>query len=260
MSSSGVYYSRTDVPNTENHCNVMTQQQKDLFRSKEKEAYNKAIQTLGIEWASVLWEEFNKDYMVNLSNFVREENKNYTIRPSINKIFRAYRECYYSNVKVVMIGQDPYPHSSADGLAFSSSNGSTPPSLRRIYDEAKKDMGDVSRSQRLDGWAKQGILLLNKSLTVREYDPGSHHNKGWEKFIKATIEALNEDNSLPVAFMLFGSKAHDFSRDITNPDHLVIKASHPARESSYEMNLKDQGYFKELYNFVKQNYKFNLYL
>lgn len=238
----------------------MTEQQKDLFKSKDKEAYNKAVQSLGNEWASVLWKEFTEDYMIKVSKFVREESKKYTIRPSLNNIFRAYRECPFSNVRVVMIGQDPYPHSSADGLAFSSSNGSTPPSLRRIYDEAKKDIGEVSRSQKLHGWAKQGILLLNKSLTVRENEPGSHHNKGWEMFVEATIEALDENQLLPIAFMLFGSKAHDFSRVITNPNHLVIKASHPARETSYAKNLKDQGYFKELYDFVKHNYKFNLYL
>lgn len=238
----------------------MEEQQKDLFQSTNKEAYNKAVKSLGEEWASVLWKEFTKDYMIKLSQYVREESKSYTIRPSLHNIFRAYRECPFSKVKIVMVGQDPYPHSSADGLAFSSSNGNTPPSLKRIYDEAKKDIGEVSRSQRLHGWAKQGILLLNKSLTVRENQPGSHHDIGWENFISETIKQLDKDSALPIAFTFFGNKAQKFSEFVQNSNNLVINASHPARQNSYEKNLKDQGYFKKLYEFIKANYNFNLYL
>lgn len=236
------------------------QQQRDLFQSEDKETYNKAVKSLGEEWASVLWQEFAKQYMISLSRFIRKEAETYTIQPSLNNIFRAYRECPFSNTKIVMIGQDPYPHSAADGLAFSSSNGSTPASLSRLYTEIKKDLGDASMSQRLNGWAKQGVLLLNKSLTVRQDQPLSHQDKGWENFISETVQRL-DDESVPIAFVFFGNKAAEgLSKLIVSDHHMVIKASHPARQESYEKNLKDRGYFRQLYYFIRENYGFNLYL
>jgi uracil-DNA glycosylase len=186
-------------------------------------------------WKERLSGEFEKPYFRALTDFVRNEYATHTCYPPGKLIFSAFGHTPFHKVKVVILGQDPYHGpGQANGLCFSVSPGvALPPSLKNILKEIKEDTGSTGPSSGdLSGWADQGVLLLNATLTVRAGQAGSHQNKGWESFTDAVISALNtERNNL--VFMLWGSYAHKKGAHIDQNRHLVLKSVHPSPLSAY---------------------------
>lgn len=181
-------------------------------------------------WKTRLTPEFKKDYFVGLTRFVREEYGKYRIYPPGKDIFRAFDKCPFDQVKVVIIGQDPYHGpGQANGLCFSVNKGiPMPPSLINIFKEIKDDLGrEVPPDGCLDRWSDQGVLLLNATLTVRASMAGSHQNKGWEQFTDAAIRLLAEEKE-HLVFMLWGSYAQKKGEFIDTNRHLVLKSVHPS--------------------------------
>ncbi|MDD4002207.1 MAG: uracil-DNA glycosylase [Bacteroidales bacterium] len=187
------------------------------------------------EWKEVLKEEFEKEYFLKLTEFVRSEYKTQTVYPKAGNIFNAFNLCPFTDVKVVIIGQDPYHEpNQAHGLCFSVLDPvACPPSLQNIYKEIKLDLGiDSPKSGDLTRWAKQGVLLLNATLTVQAHKAGSHQNKGWEKFTDSVIHHLaNERQGL--VFLLWGSYAQKKGEYIDQTKHLVLKSVHPSPLSAH---------------------------
>lgn len=186
-------------------------------------------------WHEKLMAEFEKPYFEMLTQFVRAEYANGLCFPPGKLIFNAFNQCPFDNVKVVLIGQDPYHEpGQAQGLCFSVGDGvKFPPSLRNIFTEIQSDLGvAVPDSGNLTRWAKQGVLLLNATLTVRAHAAGSHQNKGWETFTDAVIRAVSDgrDN---VVFMLWGSYAQSKAKLIDSTRHCVLKSAHPSPLSAY---------------------------
>lgn len=180
-------------------------------------------------WKSILEEEFEKDYFKEIASFIAKEYKNRTIFPPKKYIFNAFNLTSPKKIRVVILGQDVYHgKGQAHGLAFSvPKNISIPPSLRNIYKELKSDLNiDLSAHGNLSSWAKQGVFLLNCSLTVREREPGSHMET-WKPFISNIIKRLN-DLEQPIVFMLWGNFARSKKALITNDKHLLLEASHPS--------------------------------
>ncbi len=185
---------------------------------------------IGNKWDDLLKEEYQKEYFQNLIEFVKEEYKNKTIYPKQNEVFNAFRYTDFDNVKVVILGQDPYHGpEQAEGLSFSVKNEvSKPPSLQNIFKELKNDLGiPFPEVNSLKPWAKQGVLLLNAVLTVEEHKPTSHKDKGWETFTDNVIQKINEKKE-PVVFILWGAYARNKKSLITNPQHLIIESAHPS--------------------------------
>jgi len=187
------------------------------------------------DWLTVLDEEFKKPYYINLYNFIREEYDNRQIFPPADDIFNAFHLTSLSQVKAVIIGQDPYHNvGQAHGLCFSvKQDVEIPPSLVNIYQELHNDLGCyIPDNGYLTKWARQGVLMLNTVLTVRAHQANSHHGKGWEKFTDAAISALNEQNR-PIVFMLWGRPAGMKKSMLNNPNHLILEAPHPSPLSAY---------------------------
>jgi len=182
-------------------------------------------------WKEKLIDEFNKEYMQSLSIFLREEkSKEKVIFPPGNKIFNAFNLTKFEEVKVVILGQDPYHGAGqAHGLSFSVENGVTPPpSLKNIFKEMKSDLGlKMPNHGNLEKWSKQGVLLLNSILTVEQSSPGSHANKGWESFTDQILRSLNSSKE-HLVFILWGKKAQDKGHFIDTDRHLIIKSTHPS--------------------------------
>ncbi|CAM3014192.1 uracil-DNA glycosylase [Hathewaya histolytica] len=182
------------------------------------------------DWHDLLDQEFSKDYYLKLREFLIEEYRNKTIYPDMNDIFNALKYTPYKDVKVVILGQDPYhgPNQS-HGLSFSVKPGvKTPPSLVNIYKELNSDLGCyIPNNGYLKKWAEEGVLLLNTVLTVRAGEANSHKNKGWEKFTDKIISLINEKND-PVVFILWGNNAQAKVKLITNSKHDIIKSVHPS--------------------------------
>lgn len=175
----------------------------------------------------MLREEFDKDYFTSLTDFVRTEYKTYRVYPPAAKIFSAFDTCPFENTKVVIIGQDPYHgYGQAHGLCFSVNDGVPfPPSLRNIFIEIQNETGKpIPPSGCLDRWARQGVLLLNATLTVREASPGSHQGKGWERFTDSVIETVSREKN-NVVFMLWGAYARSKARLIDPTRHLILEAN-----------------------------------
>lgn len=190
---------------------------------------------IGNSWDEVLKPEFQKEYYISLRNFLKEEYSKYTIYPNMYDIFNALKYTSYDDVKVVLIGQDPYHEKGqAHGLCFSVQDGIPfPPSLNNIFKELKNDLGlNPPTSGNLTKWAKQGVLLLNSVLTVREHMANSHKNKGWENLTNRIIELLNEKEQ-PIIFILWGNDARRKKQMITNPKHYILEAAHPSPLSAY---------------------------
>ncbi|WP_457743618.1 uracil-DNA glycosylase [Sulfurimonas sp.] len=186
-------------------------------------------------WKNILQEEFTKSYFFSLKAFLLEEEKKSTVFPSNKNIFNAYNTTKFEDVKVVIIGQDPYHgENQAHGLAFSVLKGNKiPPSLVNIFKELNSDIGcAIPQSGELLKWANQGVFLINAVLSVRAHSAGSHRNKGWENFTDATIKAINNklDN---IVFILWGKPAQMKEKFIDETKHLVLKAPHPSPLSSY---------------------------
>ncbi len=181
-------------------------------------------------WKQVLAEEFEKEYFACLTEFVRNEYKSHKIYPPAKLIFNAFDQCPFTNLKVVILGQDPYHGpGQAHGLCFSVNDGiDFPPSLRNIFKELKNDTGkEIPASGNLVKWANQGVLLLNATLTVRADQAGSHQNKGWEQFTDAVIQKINE-NKRHVVFILWGNYAISKSKFIDQNKHLALGSVHPS--------------------------------
>lgn len=181
-------------------------------------------------WIPLIHEEFNKPYFKNLTQFVRQEYSKYTCFPPGKQIFNAFDHCHFNDVKVVIIGQDPYHGiGQAHGLCFSVNDGiSHPPSLVNIFKEIENDLGiQYPKSGNLEKWADQGVLLLNATLTVRAHIAGSHQKKGWEIFTDAVITSIS-NNKDRVVFMLWGGFAKSKINLIDARKHLVLTSGHPS--------------------------------
>ncbi|HEX7414331.1 MAG TPA: uracil-DNA glycosylase [Bacteroidia bacterium] len=181
-------------------------------------------------WLHALKDEFKKDYFLKLKAFLTEEKKQYRLFPPGNHIFNAFNLTSFHNVKVVILGQDPYHgFGQAHGLCFSVPDGvKAPPSLKNIFKEIKDDVGiDIPPTGNLSPWARQGVLLLNATLTVRENQAGSHQNKGWEVFTDAVIKKLSDEKT-GLVFLLWGNYAKQKAALIDVQKHHVLTAPHPS--------------------------------
>jgi len=190
---------------------------------------------IGNNWDNVLADEYNEEYFKDLIEFVKNEYKTKTIYPKSNDVFNAFRYTDFDNVKVVIIGQDPYHGpNQAEGLSFSVKDEVLkPPSLKNIFKELEDDLGiPFPKKNSLKPWAKQGVLLLNAVLTVEEHKPTSHKDKGWERFTDDVIKYVNEKED-PVVFILWGAYAKDKKKLITNHHHYIIESAHPSPFSAY---------------------------
>ena len=185
---------------------------------------------IGNEWDDLLKDEFQKEYYLNLREFLKKEYFSGRVYPDMYDIFNALKYTSYSDVKAVIIGQDPYHgRGQAHGLCFSVQKGvAVPPSLQNIYKEIYSDLGIPPASHGyLKKWADSGVLLMNTVLTVREGQANSHKGKGWEIFTDRVIELLNQREK-PIVFLLWGGNAKQKLRLITNPDHCILQAAHPS--------------------------------
>ena len=190
---------------------------------------------LGNDWDQVLAGEFEKEYYRELRAFLKSEYATRTIYPSMYDIFNALKHTAYRDVKVVILGQDPYYGSGqAHGMCFSVKKGvPVPPSLVNIYKELKEDVGfQIPSHGFLESWADQGVLLMNTVLTVRAGQANSHKGKGWEIFTDQVIRHLNEREQ-PMVFLLWGANAKSKRQLITNPKHMILTAAHPSPLSAY---------------------------
>ena len=186
-------------------------------------------------WKAVLAEEFEKDYFSNLTKFVHEEYRTAQIFPPGRQIFAAFDATPFNDVKVVILGQDPYHDvNQANGLCFSVNNGvAFPPSLLKIFPENKRDIGtEIPQSGDLSRWAHQGVLLLNATLTVRAHMAGSHQGRGWETFTDAVIAHLARERE-HLVFLLWGSYAIKKGAFIDRTRHLVLTSPHPSPLSAH---------------------------
>lgn len=186
-------------------------------------------------WKSRLQSEFDKPYFAQLVSFVRQEYSQHKCYPPAKLIFNAFELCPFDKLKVVLLGQDPYHEpGQAHGLCFSVNDGVPfPPSLLNIFKEIKDDCGtEIPTSGNLMRWARQGVLLLNATLTVREHQAGSHQRQGWEAFTDAVISTISREKD-HVVFILWGSYAQSKMPLIDKTRHLVLRSSHPSPLSAY---------------------------
>ncbi|MDD2225399.1 MAG: uracil-DNA glycosylase [Candidatus Shapirobacteria bacterium] len=187
-------------------------------------------------WKKVLQKEFGEEYFSKLTEFVKSEYKKTTVYPPAKFIFNAFELTPFDEVKVVILGQDPYHGvNQANGLAFSVNDGVvTPPSLVNIYKEIESDLGQktINKNGNLENWAKQGVLMLNATLTVQAHMAGSHQNKGWEQFTDAVVKILS-DQKENLVFILWGGYAQKKGSVIDQSKHLVITSTHPSPFSAY---------------------------
>ena len=203
-------------------------------------------------WYEILSDEFEKEYFKNLQKWIGEEYSSHTIFPPQNQIFNALNLVKFNDVKVVIIGQDPYHEiGQAMGLSFSVPNGKElPPSLKNIYKEIENEFGyECEKSGDLTRWAKQGVLLLNAVLTVRQGQANSHKGKGWENVTTKIIQKLNERKD-PVVFLLWGANAKAIGDNVTNSWHYVLKSAHPSPLSAYN-GFFGNGHFKKCNDILK---------
>jgi uracil-DNA glycosylase len=181
-------------------------------------------------WKAVLLGEFEKEYFIKLSTFVKQEYRRHICYPPGSQIFNAFEHCHFDDIKVVIIGQDPYHNiGQANGLCFSVNDGvSHPPSLMNIFKEIENDLGiPYPKSGNLMRWADQGVLLLNATLTVRAHEAGSHQNMGWEIFTDAVITRVSELKE-NVVFLLWGGYAKKKGSKIDTSKHYILKSGHPS--------------------------------
>ncbi len=207
-------------------------------------------------WKEALQPEFDKTYFASLVDFVRREYASKQIFPPASMIFNAFDQCPLDEVKVVILGQDPYHGpGQAHGLCFSVNDGvSFPPSLVNIFKEINRDLGiPIPQTGNLTHWAKQGVLLLNATLTVEAHQAGSHQGKGWETFTDAVIKILSEKKE-NIVFMLWGSYAQQKGAYINHSKHLVLRSVHPSPLSAYR-GFIGCGHFSAANDFLKSKEK-----
>ena len=206
---------------------------------------------IGNSWDVLLKEEFSKDYYKELQDFLEDEYKNYTIHPDRNEIFSALTHTSYEDTRVVIFGQDPYHgENQAHGMSFSVKVGvDIPPSLRNMYKELNQELGCyIPNHGCLEKWAKQGVLLLNASLTVRDGEANSHKGKGWEKVTDKITTILNNRRE-PVIFILWGNDAKKKEELITAPQHIILSAAHPSPLSA-SRGFFGCGHFEKVNNIL----------
>lgn len=205
-------------------------------------------------WRQHIGAEFDKQYFIDLTSFVRQEYMQTMCYPPAKMIFNAFNLCPFDQVKVVIIGQDPYHEpGQAHGLCFSVNDGiQFPPSLVNIFKEIENDCGTpVPQSGNLTRWAEQGVLLLNATLTVRAHQAGSHQRRGWEEFTDAAIKALSADKE-HLVFILWGSYAQGKASYIDPSKHLVLKSAHPSPLSAYR-GFFGNKHFSRANDYLLQN-------
>lgn len=207
------------------------------------------VENLSLEWRNILKEEFQKPYFKELEQFVENAYSNEICFPEKKHVFEAFNQCSLADVKVVLLGQDPYHDvGQAHGLSFSVLEGvKHPPSLKNIFKELETDVGFmVPDSGNLFHWAKQGVLLLNATLTVEAHKAGSHQKKGWEKFTDAVIKKISEDCE-NVVFLLWGGYAQKKGKKIDATKHWILTSGHPSPLSA------NRGYWFGNKHFSKTN-------
>lgn len=206
-------------------------------------------------WHQQLASEFGKPYFENLTNFVKTEYANYTCYPPANQIFAAFKHTPFLDVRVVIIGQDPYHGpNQANGLCFSVADGvAIPPSLQNMYKEIKEDLGtEIPISGNLERWANQGVLLLNATLSVRAHTAGSHQKKGWEAFTDAVIAKLSDQRE-GIVFLLWGGYAKKKGAKIDTTKHLVLSCGHPSPLSANRGYWFGNKHFSKTNSYLLQN-------
>lgn len=207
------------------------------------------------DWSLALKDEFNKPYYRDLYRFVKEEYSTKVVYPPADDIFNALHLTPLKDVKVLILGQDPYHNEhQAHGLSFSvlPDQKDIPPSLQNIYKELQEDLGCyIPNNGYLKKWADQGVLMLNTVLTVRAHEPNSHQGRGWENFTDAIIQAVNQKDE-PVVYMLWGRPAQSKIPMLTNPKHLILKAPHPSPLSAYR-GFFGCRHFSRCNEFLSQN-------
>ena len=209
---------------------------------------------IGNKWDELLEEEYNEKYFIDMISYLKNQYKDKIIYPKQNEVFNAFRYTDYDNIKVVILGQDPYHGpNQAEGLSFSVSNSVLkPPSLKNIFKELNDDLGiPFPEKNSLKPWAKQGVMLLNAVLTVEEHKPASHKDIGWEKFTDDVIKIINKKNT-PVVFILWGNFAKSKKSLITNPIHYIIESAHPSPFSAYNGFFGSKP-FSKTNKFLREN-------
>ncbi|KQO21157.1 uracil-DNA glycosylase [Flavobacterium sp. Leaf82] len=204
-------------------------------------------------WKPVLKEEFEKPYFKELIDFVKSEYATKICYPKGNQIFSAFDHCHFDQVKVVIIGQDPYHGpNQANGLCFSVNDGiAFPPSLQNIFKEIETDLNiPIPKTGNLERWADQGVFLLNATLTVRQSEAGSHQGKGWEKFTDAVIKQISA-NSKDVVFLLWGGFAQKKAALIDSSKHYILKSGHPSPLSANRGFWFGNKHFSQANAFLK---------
>jgi len=205
-------------------------------------------------WKSILSEEFLTYYFQNLTEFVHTEYEKSVVFPKPRDIFKAFDYCPLQNTKVVILGQDPYHNDGqATGLSFSvPEKTELPPSLKNIFKEISSDLGvELATNGDLSRWAKQGVLLLNATLTVRAHSAGSHQNKGWEQFTDAVIKKLSEEKQ-GLVFLLWGNYARKKGSQIDHAKHLVLKSAHPSPLSAHN-GFFGNKHFSQTNRYLRKN-------
>lgn len=215
------------------------------------------IAPLNTDWATLLAEEMEKPYYQNLTDFVNSEYQSHHCFPEQKKIFNALNHCSFSATKVVILGQDPYhkPH-LANGLCFSVNPGmAVPASLSNIYKEIESDLQQNPPNHgNLTAWAKQGVLLLNATLTVRVHEAGSHQKQGWEQFTDHIIELISNKKE-KVVFMLWGGYAKTKGAKVDSSKHLVLESGHPSPLSANRGHWFGNNHFSKCNNYLIENSK-----
>lgn len=205
-------------------------------------------------WDSILKDEYEKSYFKNLINELNKEYLSNRIYPKEDDIFNCFKELPYEDIKIVIVGQDPYHgYNQAHGFSFSVlPENRIPPSLLNIYKEIKNEYGyDIPNHGYLMKWAEQGVLLMNRTLTVRESSPNSHEKLGWKIFTSRIISEINK-NPKPIVFMLWGNNAKELKDLLDNPNHLILESSHPSPFSAHRGFLGN-NHFYLANEFLKKN-------
>lgn len=208
-----------------------------------------------MKWKDFLQQEINKDYFLNLIKFINNEGKNNEIFPEPENLFACFHYFDVENTKVVIVGQDPYSTPGyANGLAFAVNNGTTiPKSLVNIFKELKDDLDITKTDTELKDWAKQGVLLLNRVMTVNKGHPNSHKNHGWEIFTNNVIKLINEKCN-HVVFVLWGNNAQELKPLIDKDKHLIVCSSHPSPLGYYK-SFKGSKPFSKINKYLLENKK-----
>lgn len=206
-------------------------------------------------WNSILKDEFDKEYFKIIMQNLEKEYENNIIFPDKSCLFKAFELCSYLDLKVIIIGQDPYHNiGQANGLAFSvNENVKLPPSLKNIFKELKQSTGIDKKSGDLSDWAKQGVLLLNSVLSVRENKPGSNKYLKWEQFTDNVIRKISENNN-NLVFLLWGNYAHTKEQLVNTDKHLILKSTHPSPFSAHR-GFFGNNHFIRANNYLKSNNK-----